>query len=394
MSHNLSSVPAVTASAPGIATSRALELLVRLAPALVYLSARAAGLLVAFVLARVNFRSLDDVLTSWDADWLLSIAGSGYSGVSSDHLDSFGHHTETTALAFFPGYPYLVRLLSSMGINTVAVAFAVSLIAGVVCAYGLVRLTEVMGLSRRAGLMLIALFASAPLSIVLSMPYTEALFCALAVWTLVGLLTERWILAACLCVLAGLVRPTGLVLAIVVCVAAWGHIITNRAGARVWIALLTAPLGVVGYLGYVAVRTGRWDGWLQLQREGWGYSFDLGRETVRDSGAILAHSGHAMLVITVAVIIGYLMLAFVAIRDGLSWPVVAYGIGVALMAVQSSVIMNSKARLLLVAFTLLIPVAVRVARKNTTTVVITAVVYTLAGSWFSAYSLIVWKYAI
>jgi hypothetical protein len=115
---------------------------------------------------------------------------------------------------------------------------------------------------------------------------------------------------------------------------------------------------------------------------------------VRAVGAILAHSGHAMLVITVAVIIGYLMLALVAIRDGLSWPVVAYGIGAALLAVQSSVIINSKARLLLVAFTLLIPVAVRVAGKNTTTVVITIVIYTLAGSWFSAYSLIVWKHAI
>jgi hypothetical protein len=345
-------------------------------------------------MARANSRSLFDVLTSWDAAWLLSIAEDGYSGVSSDHLDTFGHHTETTALAFFPGYPYLVRLLSSVGINTVATAFAVSLIAGVFCAYGLVRLAMAMGLSRRVGLVWIVLFASAPLSIVLSMPYTEALFCALAVWTLVGLHTDRWILAAALCISAGLVRPTGLVLAIVVCAAALTRIITSGTAARLWITLLTAPLGIVGYLGYVAVRTGRWDGWQHLQYEGWGYSFDLGRQTVQDSGAILAYSGDAMLVITVVVVLGYLGLALVAIRDKLSWPIVAYGIGATLMAVQSSVIMNSKARLLLVAFTLLIPVAVRIARHNTTTVVITAVAYTLAGSWFSAYSLIVWKYAI
>ncbi|MGH3770843.1 MAG: mannosyltransferase family protein [Pseudonocardiaceae bacterium] len=350
--------------------------------------------MIIFVMARVNSRSLLDVLTSWDADWLLAIAKNGYSGVSPDHLDSFGQHTETTALAFFPGYPYLVRLLSSMGVTTVAMAFAVSLVAGIFCAYGLVALTAALGLSHRAGLVLIALFASAPLSIVLSMPYTEALFCALAVWTLVGLLTDRWILAAGLCILAGLVRPTGVVLAIVVCTAAARRIITREATARVWLALLTAPLGIVGYLGYVAARTGRLDGWLHLQHEGWGYSYDLGWATVHDSGTILAHSGDAMLVITVAVVLGYLTLASLAVHDKLSWPVVAYGIGATLMAVQSNVIMNSKARLLLVAFTLLIPVATRIARKNTTTVLIATVAYTLAGSWFSAYSLIVWKYAI
>ncbi|MGH3852600.1 MAG: mannosyltransferase family protein [Pseudonocardiaceae bacterium] len=374
--------------------SRIPAFLAALTPAFVYLGARSVGLLIFFVMARVNSRSPLDVLTSWDAAWLLSIANNGYSGVTPDHLDSFGHHTPTTALAFFPGYPYFVRLLSGMGLNTVAVAFTVSLAAGIFCAYGLVRLTGTMGLNQRAGLVLVALFASAPLSIVLSMPYTEALFCALTVWTLVGLLTDRWILVAGLCILAGLVRPTGVVLAIVVCAAAARRILTSTATARVWIALLTAPLRIVGYLGFVAARTGRLDGWLYLQHEGWGYSYDLGRETVRDSGAILAHSDDAMLVITVAVVLGYLVLALLAVRDRLSWPVVAYGIGATLMAVQSSVIMNSKARLLLVAFTLLIPVATRIARKNTTTVVTTTALYTLMGSWFSAYSLIVWKYAI
>ena len=54
-------------------------------------------------------------------------------------------------------------------------------------AYGLVRLAELMpGGSRRAGLLLVALFAAAPMGVVLSMAYTEALFCALAVWALVG----------------------------------------------------------------------------------------------------------------------------------------------------------------------------------------------------------------
>ncbi|MGH3831426.1 MAG: hypothetical protein ACRDRS_13430 [Pseudonocardiaceae bacterium] len=74
--------------------------LAALPPALVYLSARSVGLLIVFVMARVNSRSPLDVLTSGDAARLLSIAKNGYSGVTSDHFDSFGHYTPTTALAF------------------------------------------------------------------------------------------------------------------------------------------------------------------------------------------------------------------------------------------------------------------------------------------------------
>jgi hypothetical protein len=380
---------ALRADAPGRTVS-----LPRLAPALIYLGTRSVGLLIAFGLARAHSKSLLDLLTSWDAAWLLAIARQGYSGVSADHLDSFGHHTETTALAFFPGYPYLVRALSATGLPTLAAAFTVSLVAGVVCAYGLVRLATVVGLSRRTGLVCVVLFAAAPLSIVLTMPYTEALFCALAVWALVALLTKRWMLAATLCILAGLVRPTGLVLAAVVCAAALHHVCTGRGTGRGWLALLSAPLGVAGYLGYVAVRTGRGDGWLHLQRTGWGYSFDFGHATVRDAAAILAYSSDAMLIISVAVICGYATLAALAIKDRLSWPVVVYGIGAILMAVQSSVIMNSKARLLLVAFPLLLPAAARIARHSTPTVIIITSAYALASGWFSAYSLTVWKYAI
>jgi ABC-type sugar transport system substrate-binding protein len=56
--------------------------------------------------------------------------------------------------------------------------------------------------------------------------------------------------------------------------------------------------------------------------------------------------------------------------------------------------MNSKARLLLVAFPLLLPAAARIARHSTLTVIIITSAYALASGWFSAYSLTVWRYAI
>jgi len=55
---------------------------------------------------------------------------------------------------------------------------------------------------------LAALFAASPMAVVLSMTYSEALFCAFAVWSLAFLLDRRWLWAGVCCALSGLVRPT------------------------------------------------------------------------------------------------------------------------------------------------------------------------------------------
>jgi hypothetical protein len=56
--------------------------------------------------------------------------------------------------------------------------------------------------------------------------------------------------------------------------------------------------------------------------------------------------------------------------------------------------MNSKARLLLPAFTLLIPIAIGLARRRTSTFVVTLSALAVASSWFGAYALTSWGYAI
>jgi hypothetical protein len=70
------------------------------------------------------------------------------------------------------------------------------------------------------GLVLVALWAGAPMAIVLTMPYTEGLFVALAAWALVGVLEQKWWLAGVCTVFAGLVRSIALALIAVVVVAA------------------------------------------------------------------------------------------------------------------------------------------------------------------------------
>jgi hypothetical protein len=57
-------------------------------------------------------------------------------------------------------------------------------------------------------------------------------------------------------------------------------------------------------------------------------------------------------------------------------------------------LMNSKARLLLPAFTLLIPPAMALAKRRPGTVVTVLVGVVVASAWFGAYSLTGWHYAI
>src|SRR6185295_7930595 len=122
-------------------------------------------------------------LRSWDAIWLLNIAHYGYDDVPVVLVDAFGRHAADTAYAFFPGYPATVATLSFLiGGNLVVAALLASALAGVAAAYGLVRLAGSLppeltpGGPRRVGLLLVALFAAAPMAVVLSMAYTEALF--------------------------------------------------------------------------------------------------------------------------------------------------------------------------------------------------------------------------
>lgn len=371
-----------------------------LAPAAVYLLVRLVGVGVLHLMAAANGGAFPGALAAWDGQWYLSLADEGYGGVSDGLRDASGARTERTALAFFPGYPMLVRGVALLpGLSTMAAALAVSVAAGVATAYALVRLIRaVPGGSERAGLVAVALFAAAPMAVVLSMTFSEALFCALAAWALVGVVERRWLLAGLCCLAAGLVRPTAAALVAAVGLAALVALLRRdgrrRDGLGPWLAGVLAPLGFVGYLGWVGYQMGRWDGWFVLQREGWGFSFDGGASTLRYLATTLASGTSVFAVATVVVLLGAVVLLVLAWRRGLPWPLLVYGAGVVVLAAGSSGLPNVKARLLVPAFVLLLPVAVGLARRRPGTVLAVLGGIALASAWFGGYALTAWAYAI
>jgi mannosyltransferase PIG-V len=372
-----------------------------LAPALIYLGIREFGLLVLTWMAALTDRSVSEALRSWDGQWFLGIAQGGYAGVPDGLVDAFGRRSAETPLAFFPGYPMIVRWFAGIdgdgsgGIGLVSASFTVTTVFGVACAYALARLgRNVRGGSRRTGLIMVALFAATPMSIVLSMAYSEAMFCAFAAWSLVGVLERRWVLAGVCCAAAGLVRSTGAALVLAVGLAVVVAIVRRRDGWRPWVGGLIAPVGLIGYLAYVGARTGSWDGWFTLQERGWGTGFDGGAATVRFSLESLADARSVLEVATVGLIVVGLVLLVIGIVRRLEWPLLVYAAAVLAMDLCANGLMNSKARLMLPAFTLLIPVALALAKRKPSTAVLTLCALAVAGSWFGAYSITSWGYAI
>ena len=361
------------------------------AAVLIFVAVRLLGLgVAAFLLPRGRFArlhfSLAHLITSWDGSRYLIIAAHGYSYAP-------GNLHQDVIFAWFPGYPAAIDALAWIpGVGPARAGFAVTIIAGLAAAWGLARLGLALTGSRRVSLLMVALWAVAPGSIVLSMLYAEALFCALAVWALVALVERRWLTAAALAVLAGTVRSTALALIAAVAAAALPPVIRAlraREPVAVWwrpaAALLLAPLGLVGYWGYAAVRMARLDGWFWVEKNAH-LSFDWGRGMVRAVEHAVMSGPTLQAALTLLVVAAAVILAAWSLAERLPWYLPAYTFVVVLTAlVTGSFYLGSKPRFLLPAVLLGLPLARFLAPARTWLLVPLIAVLAAASTWFGLY---------
>ncbi|MFD1046296.1 hypothetical protein ACFQ1S_12395, partial [Kibdelosporangium lantanae] len=155
--------------------------------------------------------------------------------------------------------------------------------------------------------------------------------------------------------------------------------------------LVLAPAGLVTYLAFVAVRTGDVFGYFKLQERGWESHFDGGLATLRFVADSLTHQLSVLEAVTILVICSAFVLLVIGYRMRMQWPLLAYAIGVILLDVGSNGMMASKARLLLPAFVLLVPIAVALANRRTSTLVLSLCGLVVVTSWFGAYAVTVWS---
>ncbi|MQY07154.1 mannosyltransferase family protein [Actinomadura macrotermitis] len=345
-----------------------------------YLFVRLVAIGLLWLWARSVHRPLSGVLgRKWDAVHYINLAQHGYD-----------HGAGQSNLAFFPLYPGLVRVVDAVSPgSTVAAGIAVAWVAGLVAAWGIYRLGAFLH-DARTGIALAVLWGVIPHAVVESMAYSESLFTALCVWSLYCVLARRWVAAGMLCLLAGLSRPTATALIAAVCLAALVAVFERPADWRPWAALVLAPLGWVGYLAWVAHRVGRADGWFYVQSHGWGSSFDGGRFTVTEGARLLSKSAPLDPYLVTLVLVIAVALFVITLCDRQPWPLLVYSALLLVTALGGAGYYHAKARFLVAAVPLLVPVAAGFAKARTGTKVVLFAVLTLVSGYLGGYLLLVW----
>jgi hypothetical protein len=335
---------------------------------------------------------LGAALTAWDNQWYVQIAESGYPHGFT--YDAGGQLTGNT-LAFFPLYPLLISAVRGVtGLGGQSASVVVAWAASAAAAVAVHRLGARL-FGERAALALVVLVFTQPMAVTLWIGYSESLFLALAAGCLLAAHRQAWLTAGVLALLAGLTRSTGAALALALAVAAaqamWR---TRRVLWRAIAGVAAGTLGVPLYLLWVGLRVGRLDAWLTIQRAGWHTTWDWGRATWQFLYGTLQR-GHDWVPVAVAVLLIALAANCLTALAQRAWPpLVVYGLVVFALAVGQTNYYHSKPRLLVPALLTLAPLARAFGRAEPRAALPVIACFALFGTWFGAYMLTNWAYAI
>ncbi|MEU5584244.1 hypothetical protein AB0H05_04015 [Streptomyces chrestomyceticus] len=418
----------------------------RAGPALLgYAAVRLLGTLVLMKWAHLQHRGLWPLLADrWDSGWYLGIADHGYSYA----FDENGFNESN--LAFFPLYPVVVKAVAGVTPGSRAsVGVAVAVGCALLAAWGIFAVGDRL-YGARVGTVLAVLWGATPVAVVQWMGYTESLFTALVAWSLYAVLTDRWVTAGGLCLLAGLTRPTGLALVAAVCVSAVVALWRLRRAAvaeptqepasggppapapapaptpalalaptpdstpdparepaqvptplpatadrdrvrRIVLGALLAPLGWLAYVGWVGLRLGRADGYFAVQQQ-WDNQWDGGKETLRTLRDLLMYPSHPQLflVVVALVLIVSVALFILCAGDRQPLPLLVFSAVLLLIVLGSGGVFFPRARFLLPGFPLLLPLALAIARAHRRVAVLALAGAALGSAYFGAYMSLVY----
>ncbi|MCX2185436.1 glycosyltransferase family 39 protein [Streptomyces sp. SKN60] len=345
-----------------------------------YVATRLLGLAaLAIVAAAMGKDGMHRLTGRWDAVWYTRIAEHGYG-----HQVTLPNGAVHADLAFFPLFPALERGLSTvLPVDAATAGLLVSWTASLAAAWGIYAVgAHVAG--PRTGVVLAVLWGVYPTAFVQSMAYTETLFTALAAWSILALLRDRWVLAGALCVFAGLTRPTAAALIAAIGITAVVTVVRERRlRARVAAGTLLAPLGWLGYVVYVGVRQGSATAYFDVQAA-WGNSIDGGVALAR---FIAGLPWPAALGLCLALaLLGWLVALCVRQRQPL--PLLVYTVAVVVISLVGAAYFGSRPRLMMPAFGLLLPPAAALARLRGRTAVPVLAGLALASAVYGAFTLL------
>ena len=337
-------------------------------------------------------------LLSWDGGWFLRVATEGYpDGYTYDENGTLVGN----GLAFLPGYPWLIKVFTWAGLRADAAALVSTLLVSVVAAIGVYALGKALH-DRRTGIALVFCLGALPMAIVLSMGYSEALFLAFAVGGLLAIRRQAWILAglcaagACLTRVVGVAVVAALLIALVQFgVREWREgSFTLRTWWRAALGLVIGAVALPLYWWWVDLRVGEAGAWFAIQDAGWHSRWDFGAGTLAFLGDTF-RSGEGWVPVSTAVLILLSVALLVSSAFARPWPpLLVYGAVIVAMALGTDGFYHSKLRLLVPALVLLVPAARALAKARAAVAWPVAGVALLFGTWYGAYMVTVWHYAI
>jgi len=169
----------------------------------------------------------------FDTLWYLRIAEHGYD--------------LPMAAIFYPLYPAAIRVVSGI-MPAIAAALLISTVAAFFSFWGLVKLGK-GALSDTGRFRMLCILCAWPTSFILFAGYADSLTLALIIWAVVLGRAARWEAATLCGLLAGIARPSGVLIVIPLAVMAL------RSQKPRSLVLALTPLGLAGYWGWL-----RWSG--------------------------------------------------------------------------------------------------------------------------------------
>ncbi len=198
----------------------------------------------------------------WDAEYYADIAVAGYSYDPN----------ATSTTAFFPLYPWLLRLGASLlgRVDTETVALLGLIVANLALFVALLYLVALIrhdlgaSVARRA----VSYVLVFPTTVFLSAVYAESLFLATAIGSLYHARRGEWYRAGICGLLAALARPFGIVLVIPLAI----ELLRQRPPLRAALSLALIPAGTASFFTYLWWQLG--DPWLYVRANlAWGRGF-------------------------------------------------------------------------------------------------------------------------
>ena len=212
-----------------------------------------------------------DLGCRWDCGWYLPIAQQGYT--MDDSVGSPG----ATTYAFFRMLPLLMRAVATMtGLGLLESGLLVTNLCFIATLGYLYRYVLLVGCSRSAAMLAVALLCIAPQSFVFSAVYTESVFLLLMVAAMFHLRREQYVRAGIAAAMLSATRANGVFFILFALVWSiqqfgWRSVLRPWQQAEAYIPILLAPLGLFAWWGYCYSTTG--DAFAQVSSvgHGWGW---------------------------------------------------------------------------------------------------------------------------